>query len=288
MPQVWIQVVGTRDDPLKLKAHAAVRRAIRMGVLQRGPCSRCGSTINVESHHADYSKPLEVIWLCHSCHGRISAPTNRAVRKMKQFKMGKWKPTDNSTPGAKIALRLWLLEKIPGATVMELYGGGGVMNDQVWSERASAVTINEGDALKRLFEHDTLPQQVFDVDSYASPFEAIELIGQKATSTTVGVVATDGSLRRSAMMRTRISSYLVEKCGFDNASKTQKANIFHNYPSFLLQVLRAILPDWTVEAIAVKYAEGGAWKQATAYFAVVILRKLNSDPDAPSTLKLNT
>jgi hypothetical protein len=27
----------------------------------------CGST-DVEMHHPDYDKPLEVIWMCRSCH----------------------------------------------------------------------------------------------------------------------------------------------------------------------------------------------------------------------------
>ena len=34
-------------------------------------CSSCGSTENLERHHPDYSKPLEVVTLCQSCHKRI-------------------------------------------------------------------------------------------------------------------------------------------------------------------------------------------------------------------------
>lgn len=31
-------------------------------------CSLCGKVCRVHGHHRDYSKPLEVIWLCPQCH----------------------------------------------------------------------------------------------------------------------------------------------------------------------------------------------------------------------------
>jgi ribosomal protein S27AE len=36
-------------------------------VLKREPCSKCGEKI-AEKHHHDYSKPLDVTWLCRKCH----------------------------------------------------------------------------------------------------------------------------------------------------------------------------------------------------------------------------
>ena len=44
----------------KHAAHSAVYRALKRGTLIKVPC-HCGA-IKVESHHEDYSKPLEVIW----------------------------------------------------------------------------------------------------------------------------------------------------------------------------------------------------------------------------------
>lgn len=43
------------------------RRAIVTGVLTRHPCQQCGSEQS-QAHHDDYSKPLEVTWLCRPCH----------------------------------------------------------------------------------------------------------------------------------------------------------------------------------------------------------------------------
>ena len=37
------------------------------GKIPRKPCLVCGSK-NVEKHHPDYSKPLEVIWMCRKHH----------------------------------------------------------------------------------------------------------------------------------------------------------------------------------------------------------------------------
>jgi ribosomal protein S27AE len=55
--------------PLKAAAHFAVMYALKGGHLQRSPCRTCGAQ-KVQAHHADYTKPLEVDWLCSRCHGR--------------------------------------------------------------------------------------------------------------------------------------------------------------------------------------------------------------------------
>lgn len=47
--------------------HKKVQRAVRSGRLIKMPCEICGN-INSLAHHNDYSKPLEVIWLCHQHH----------------------------------------------------------------------------------------------------------------------------------------------------------------------------------------------------------------------------
>jgi hypothetical protein len=53
----------------KHTARAKLRYAVGTGKLQRPTkCTRCPSTEKIQGHHPDYTKPLEVIWLCHKCH----------------------------------------------------------------------------------------------------------------------------------------------------------------------------------------------------------------------------
>ena len=52
------------------QAKRKVRDALRSGMIERCPCEGCGATSNLHAHHDDYSKPLEVRWLCRTCHGR--------------------------------------------------------------------------------------------------------------------------------------------------------------------------------------------------------------------------
>ncbi len=60
--------VKTRENsPEKVSARTAVGNALRSGLLKRSPCEKCGVE-KVEAHHDDYSKPLEVRWLCVSHH----------------------------------------------------------------------------------------------------------------------------------------------------------------------------------------------------------------------------
>ncbi len=55
--------------PEKTKAHNAIDYALKIGQLTKQPCP-CGET-EVEGHHKDYSKPLDVDWLCTKCHTKL-------------------------------------------------------------------------------------------------------------------------------------------------------------------------------------------------------------------------
>lgn len=72
------------NHPEKWRAHQAVQTALRNGTLTKRPCEVCGSTVRIHGHHDDYSKPLEVIWLCHSHHmerhAMLAARTQEAKR----------------------------------------------------------------------------------------------------------------------------------------------------------------------------------------------------------------
>jgi hypothetical protein len=54
----------------KYKARYALNSAVLKGELLKLPCVVCGNE-DVEAHHEDYSKPLEVMWLCKTHHTAI-------------------------------------------------------------------------------------------------------------------------------------------------------------------------------------------------------------------------
>lgn len=58
----------------KRRAHAAVHRAVVAGRLVRPDvCYLCGGGGDIQAHHEDYSRPLDVVWLCASCHSERHA-----------------------------------------------------------------------------------------------------------------------------------------------------------------------------------------------------------------------
>lgn len=78
------RVHGRRESkespPEKRRAHKNVERAIRAGHLTRpDACPRCGTDRSpVHAHHEDYSRPLDVQWLCARCHGRLHRDMERS------------------------------------------------------------------------------------------------------------------------------------------------------------------------------------------------------------------
>ncbi len=57
---------------LKRAAHHAVHKALTRGELRRQRCEVCGGA-HTHAHHDDYSRPLDVRWLCAGCHRRHHA-----------------------------------------------------------------------------------------------------------------------------------------------------------------------------------------------------------------------
>lgn len=48
-------------------ARLRLNHAVSTGKVEKLPCKVCGRD-KAEGHHEDYSKPLDVIWLCRQCH----------------------------------------------------------------------------------------------------------------------------------------------------------------------------------------------------------------------------
>lgn len=60
----------------KYKAHYLVNNALKRGKIEKLPCFICGCE-KTEAHHADYSRPLDVVWLCCAHHMQAHAMYRR-------------------------------------------------------------------------------------------------------------------------------------------------------------------------------------------------------------------
>ena len=69
--------------PEKYRAHYLMNSAIQSGKIKRLPCRICGGTS--QGHHADYSKPLVIDWLCKKHHAEEHRKINDKG-KGKRFK----------------------------------------------------------------------------------------------------------------------------------------------------------------------------------------------------------
>lgn len=68
-----------KKNPDGYRAHYLVSNAVRDGRLKREPCENCGDRRS-QAHHDDYSKPLDVRWLCAKCHHRHHAEEVRDAK----------------------------------------------------------------------------------------------------------------------------------------------------------------------------------------------------------------
>lgn len=74
----------SKPHPHVAAAYMRVQRAIKSGLLIRpDACSLCGRACKPEAAHTDYSRPLDVRWLCRQCHRREDAVNPKGgVRKL--------------------------------------------------------------------------------------------------------------------------------------------------------------------------------------------------------------
>ena len=170
--------------------------------------------------------------------------------------------------------------------ILDVYGGNGLMFEKVWKSKAESYGSAAGDTLQWLQSQGKFTENIFDVDPYASPYEALEIIGQKSTAGRIGIVCTDGTLRRGALMRTHIPKFFQARCGWPERSLTLMAGIYHQYPRYLRHVLANVAPQWEIERLAIQYGKG-TWKQATVYFAAILTKRpiaqtIEHKPRSPS------
>ena len=68
---------------LKSNARSYANVYKRRGKLLSEACA-CGS-MDVEMHHDDYTKPLQVTWMCRACHLAHHAPKPQPMRSFKHI-----------------------------------------------------------------------------------------------------------------------------------------------------------------------------------------------------------
>jgi len=78
--------IHCKKYPQKRNAYSAIGYAKRNGIITKpDKCSNCGESGMIHAHHWDYSKPLDVIWLCSACHANIhhlSKASSEQIREM--------------------------------------------------------------------------------------------------------------------------------------------------------------------------------------------------------------
>ena len=64
------KIRSTEEEKIKRYCRRVAQLAVNSGKLVKKPCEQCGNP-NAQKHHTDYSKPLEVRWLCRLCHMKL-------------------------------------------------------------------------------------------------------------------------------------------------------------------------------------------------------------------------
>lgn len=103
---------------IKFRCKSVVYQAIKSGRLIKQPCEVCGKS-PAEGHHPDYTKPLQVKWLCRIHHLEVHANREKKPKKRRIYistKRDKKKSRTVTFGGWALLKRLreqWKVEKIP-------------------------------------------------------------------------------------------------------------------------------------------------------------------------------
>jgi hypothetical protein len=82
------------------RCRVAVQDAVKRGILVRpDTCEQCGGPGPIEGAHADYSRRLDVRWLCRSCHRRWDRISPKSGAEQVRPTHLRWCPPDADWPG---------------------------------------------------------------------------------------------------------------------------------------------------------------------------------------------
>ncbi len=67
------KVLRSREgEKVKIICRSKTKQAIKDGSIStKDKCLRCGSSVNIQCHHNDYTNHLDVIFVCVKCHAHI-------------------------------------------------------------------------------------------------------------------------------------------------------------------------------------------------------------------------
>lgn len=75
-----------KNNPEKSLAKSRLQHKItEKKIMKPSCCSICGKKTNLQAHHSDYSRPLEVLWVCDSCHKMIHKELRKLERENKEI-----------------------------------------------------------------------------------------------------------------------------------------------------------------------------------------------------------
>ncbi len=67
-------------NPLMFKCHRIANKQIK--IKSNDVCSICGTNKNLERHHPNYNKPLEITLLCSKCHNELHRLLKKSEHKI--------------------------------------------------------------------------------------------------------------------------------------------------------------------------------------------------------------
>lgn len=88
-----VRFIATKNyrskNPERYKANTAVNNAIRdKRLIRPSNCDKCGISCKPQGHHDDYSKPLDVRWLCVDCHNEFHNFVREIYRNLEHTGLG--------------------------------------------------------------------------------------------------------------------------------------------------------------------------------------------------------